>query len=354
MLIEIIIWSLGVSSILLTLLPILPCKQWWVRVWDFPRLQLCCFMLVPLAIIAADDYSSTPHLVLAGCLLAAMAYQLVFVAPFTPLWKCEAQKADNDDPQALSLLVVNVLMTNRRYEKLAEQIKHHNPDVVFALETDQWWVEKLSAMLPDHPYRMLHPLDNTYGLAFYSRYEIHNETLRFLLSKEVPSVRCTIRLPDGTDIEFFGVHPEPPSPTEAESSLGRDAELILVGKEAAPLECPAMVAGDLNDVAWSHTSRLFRRISGLLDPRIGRGMFSTFHAEHWFARWPLDHVFYSPHFQLKHMQRLEAFGSDHYPIYLQLAHVPHEQDEQEPEQADADDHDEAGETVQNARQESGT
>jgi len=33
-------------------------------------------------------------------------------------------------------------------------------------------------------------------------------------------------------------------------------------------------------------------------------MFSTFHAGHWFLRWPLDHVFTSEHFTLKHMERL--------------------------------------------------
>ena len=51
-------------------------------------------------------------------------------------------------------------------------------------------------------------------------------------------------------------------------------------------------------------------------------MFSTFHAEHPLARYPLDHVFHSRDFTLKELRRLGYTGSDHFPILVELAFTP--------------------------------
>ena len=114
----------------------------------------------------------------------------------------------------------------------------------------------------------------------------------------------------GHSVHLYALHPRPPHTFQA--SFDRDAELLVVGREIHANPEPAIVAGDLNDVGWSHTTRLFQRISGLMDPRLGRGLFSTFPATVPFMRWPLDHVFFDPEFRLCRLERLGSIGSDHF------------------------------------------
>jgi endonuclease/exonuclease/phosphatase (EEP) superfamily protein YafD len=130
----------------------------------------------------------------------------------------------------------------------------------------------------------------------------------------------------------------------------RDGELVLVAREVAREGGPAVVAGALNDVAWSRTTGLFQAIGGLLDPRVGRGAYPTFHANWPILRWPLDHVFFSEHFLLARLERLAHVGSDHFPILITLCRHASAEDKQEPPPADPDDRREGAEAVAEARE----
>ncbi len=47
-------------------------------------------------------------------------------------------------------------------------------------------------------------------------------------------------------------------------------------------------------------------------------MYNTFNAKNPLLRWPLDHVFHSDHFKLVRMEKGPAWGSDHFPIFIEL------------------------------------
>jgi endonuclease/exonuclease/phosphatase (EEP) superfamily protein YafD len=342
-------YGLGLICLGATILPFHKDETWWVRACDFPRLQVATLTAITLAgsltLIGLTVLWATLALALLGCLAA----QLAVILPYTPLRPVEIRQTEAPaGARTLSLVIVNVFMPNRQIDRLKAFIRTQDPDLVLAVETDEWWCGQLTDALPHHPFRIAHPLPNTYGMMLLSRLELVDPEVRFLLKPDIPSIRTGVRLRSGDVVMLYGLHPEPPSPTEAATSLPRDAELVMAGREIAQAERPALVAGDLNDVAWSHTSRLFRRIAGMLDPRAGRGMYNTFHARYWFLRWPLDHVFISNTFLLRRLQRLPAFGSDHFPIFIALDHAPAASAVQEAPAPDAEDRAEARDKVQRA------
>ncbi|MDM1020708.1 endonuclease/exonuclease/phosphatase family protein [Acinetobacter sp. VNK23] len=324
--------------------------EWWFRGADFPRLQILFVGLVALAglLFIDAEWTSLRELLLLG-VIAAVAYQLKMVLPYTPVWKKQVLHVRQDQvnvEQQISLLVANVLTPNHKYHLLLEQIDHLQPDVVLTLETDQVWQEALKPIEADYPYRVAVPQDNLYGMHLYSRLPLADTEVKFILSDETPSIHATIRLRSGLSVQLYCLHPKPPSPTEAKDSTLRDAELLIVGDQIKDIDESCIVMGDLNDVAWSRTTRLFQRISGLLDPRVGRYFMNTFHADYPLLRWSLDHIFHSTDFGLVEMKRLPHIGSDHFPIYvvLQTGKI-FEQKQEELEQTESDE-DEAQQAIQ--------
>ena len=341
---------ISVFVIWLTFWSLIPRDEWWIRGADFPRLQILVLGLIALVLLLVWDQPwDLRREIVFSALIAALAYQLKMVLPYTFIWKKQVKKVHkhqlNPDKQ-ISLLVSNVLTPNDKYHLLVEQIQKHQPDLVLTLETDLIWQKALAVIEKDYPYRVPVPLDNLYGMHLYSKLELKDTEVKFILSDEIPSIHTTVILRSGQPVQLYCLHPKPPSPTEAKDSTLRDAELLMVGDQIKDLDESCIVMGDLNDVAWSRTTRLFQRISGLLDPRVGRRYINTFHADYPMFRWSLDHVFHSTDFALVHMERLLHVGSDHFPVYvvLQTGRV-FEQVQDKLEQTDADEQ-EAQEAIQ--------
>ncbi|SOB75573.1 Uncharacterized conserved protein YafD, endonuclease/exonuclease/phosphatase (EEP) superfamily [Marinobacter sp. LV10R510-11A] len=272
-----------------TLLPLWRNPHWSVRIFDFPRLQLT--ILVVLLVIAQLfllDLNRPLSWVLILVAVGALGAQLWWILPYTAIWPKEVKDAPTTSPErAFAILTSNVLTHNRNAEALLA-----------------------------------------------------------LVEEQVPSMHALVELNSGERVRVHFVHPAPPSPTENDESTERDAELVIVGRRVAESDEPVIVTGDLNDVAWSATTRLFRKVSGLLDPRVGRGFYSTFHADYRLLRWPLDHLFHSHHFTLASITRLPYIGSDHFPLLTRVVFAPTRGQNQEPLRPDDDDRSWAQEIAQ--------
>lgn len=319
----------------------LPFDNWWVRGVEFPRIQILVLGLLSWAgmLYFYSEWGGWQWFIFI-VLTLSMMFQLYMVLPYTLLWKSEVQSAkDLPDALQIKIMVSNVLTPNPHKQKLIDLVNQHEPDILITLESDKKWEEALEVIEPDYPYTVKIPLDNLYGMHLYSKIELIDPTIHYLMIDDIPSIHTQLQLTDTRRIWLYCMHPMPPSPTEAEKSTTRDAELLMVGRHIQENKQTAILAGDLNDVAWSKTTRRFHRVSGLLDPRIGRHFINTFHVKYPFLRWALDHIFHSTCFTLVDIHRLPSIGSDHFPVLTILQYEPEEsahQQENAPQAEEAD------------------
>jgi endonuclease/exonuclease/phosphatase (EEP) superfamily protein YafD len=323
-----IIFCLGLVVIAFTLLPFYPSDKWWITSWNFPRLQILILTLSTMVLfIYLGFYTRVPFLLAIIVLGLCAIYQAIKIYPYTTIGKVEIKSAEpTSRGKDLSIIVANLLMDNRSAETVLKMISSYNPDVVCLIEPNAWWKKKLQPLEEKYQHNIFYPMEETYGMILYSKYPLVKPEIKFLSSPEIPSIHTFIEIEDGELIKLYCVHPPPPAPSflarTSNSSEKNDAELIQIGRMVSQVNYPVVVMGDLNDVAWSETTTAFQKLSGLHDPRKGRGMFNTFHADYFFLRFPLDHVFVSPTFKLVEFKKLPYIGSDHFPFYIELKYPP--------------------------------
>lgn len=344
---------LSAFLVLATLVPYLPISHGLVRVGAFPLQQVMGIALIMLVGILVARPAGASWLAIEVVLALIVVIQLWQILPYTPLWTKESLTYDagRDSGDTVTIVSSNVKMSNDDYQGLSDVIAAEDPDIVILMEVNEKWLEGVRGLTSRYEHVVPVPQDDSYGLLLASRLPLSNVTVRFVLTENVPSIVATVETSGGRKFRLYVVHPEPPVPSR--ETDGRDGEMSLVAFETRDEGLPVAVTGDLNDVAWSVTTKRFRRISQLLDPRIGRKVFSTFDARFPLVRWPLDHLFHSPEFRVKGMKRLKPCGSDHFPVRFDLVLCSEPEAESHPDAADGYDVERAEELVEGAERRDG-
>ncbi len=313
---------LYVFVIFFTISPFFPATEnphWFFRTADFVRLQsiFIQFVLLGLLFWLVEDFS-TFDWITGAALVGSILYQVFKVFPYSSLFPRKRSYAESDGH--VSILAGNVLQTNSCYPDFLNEIKRFDPDLVLAMETNKDWENCLSEIEKIYPHSVKVPMENFYGMHLYSKKKLENVDVRFQIEDDKPSIFFDFPIEGNPPIYFCCLHPAPPSPTENETSKERDAELMMTGNRIRKEDKPTVVCGDMNDVVWSRTTRLFKKMTGMIDPRVGRGFFATYHAGYRFMRFPLDHLFHTRDLYVGKMTRSKNFGSDHYAMYYEIHH----------------------------------
>ncbi|MFN3322930.1 MAG: endonuclease/exonuclease/phosphatase family protein [Bryobacteraceae bacterium] len=319
MALRIVLYLIALFPVVVTLLPLSRTSHGWIRFWELPRLQIVALSVAAFAAVVHFGQGSPIDLAFLALLSGCFIYQTFKLLPYTFLYPRETLDIDFHDPRrSIRLYIANVEISNRRADRVLRSIARCDPDLICLLEPDAWWESQLRPLDEKYRHSVKHPLDNSFGILLYSRLPLIDPRLRYRVEQGIPSIDCGVRLWSGDRIRLYCLHPRPPRPWI--DTFERDTELLLTGKEVRSSDRPTIVLGDLNDVAWSYTTRLFQKVSGMLDPRVGRGMYNTYHARIPFLRFSLDHIFHTPHFEFVTMKRLAGIGSDHFPIFAELSY----------------------------------
>lgn len=324
----------GILAVILTLLPLIAIDYWWIRIFDFPHAQLTGLTVIALlTYFLRFNITSVKDYLFVVTLISCFVFQVSKIYAYTPIASTEnLDSTITDRSKTLSIYSANVFQKNQKHQPLLNQIKNRNPDIILLMETDKIWKDAVHPVLKNqYPYQLLKPLDNTYGMLLYSRLPLSNASIRHLVDKDIPSMEAQVTLESGDLIQLYAIHPTPPMPQHNPMSSDRDTEMMRTALTVSNREMPVIVLGDFNDVAWSRTTSLFRKVSRLLDPRIGRGFYNTFNAQNIIMRWPLDHLFVSQEFRTQSIARMESINSDHFPVYAEMTFEPTIASEQMPQ-----------------------
>ncbi|RXG32488.1 endonuclease/exonuclease/phosphatase family protein [Leeuwenhoekiella marinoflava] len=313
---------LGGIAIVLTLVPFVAADYWWIRVFDFPHMQLTIFTAIAtLAYFMKFDIKWAKDYAFMAIMATCLTIQVLKIYPYTPVAPLEVLNASKNDKQSqFSVLVSNVLQKNKNHKLLLEEVKQKEPDILLLLETDTVWYNAVNTKLKNnYSFYKGTPISNTYGMLLYSKLPLINPEVHYLIDDSIPSIDAQVQLKSGEKIQLYAIHPTPPMPQHNTRSTDRDAEMMKTAFKSRKSKLPVIVIGDFNDVAWSESTELFKEVSELLDLRVGRGLFNTFSADSKIMRWPLDHIFVSEHFRALEVLRGNTIDSDHFPAYAKLS-----------------------------------
>lgn len=298
-----------------TLLPLVPTEWWVVRLLDFPRLYWAVGLVgVAVPLLSFPLMTRWVTGIAIAAVLLALVVNVAILWPYRPSGAGQAEACPAD--RQLSVLIANVRLGNRRASRLLDAVHKADPDLFLPMETDVWWDGALDPLRERMPNVLKRITGSYYGIELYSRLPLVNGEIRHLAKMETPSVITGVTMRTGETIDFIGLHPKPPLPWQ--SSLGRDAELYAAAGILNERVEPGILAGDLNATPWEIAVEHMRRLSGLVDPRRGYGYVATWNAGSSWLRWPLDQIFHEGGFETVSIERLDAFGSDHFPYLTRL------------------------------------
>ena len=101
--------AFGILAVILTLIPLIAADYWWIRMFDYPHIQLTLLTLAALAAyFLRFEIKSWRDYAFVGVLLICFLYQFVKIMPYTPLVPLEVgEPSENVDENSIKLTLTH-------------------------------------------------------------------------------------------------------------------------------------------------------------------------------------------------------------------------------------------------------
>ena len=212
------------------------------------------------------------------------------------------------------VLVVNVLRESSEFERVRRLIAEEQPDIIGIVEADARWLRELAPALAPYPSRIEAPRTDNFGMALYARGPLEGGGVEHLAS-DLPSIVAETAH-GGARLGIVLVHPSPPLSGEWYDAQLRHFDAVAA--RARGFAGPFVIMGDFNATPWSRAFARLRGASGTCDSRTGFGAQTSYPADGWLLRIPIDHVLVACSIGVRDRRIGPPVGSDHLPVIADL------------------------------------
>ena len=209
---------------------------------------------------------------------------------------------------------MNVLSTNKDFQKALDVIEEEKPDVLVVQELSPPWVEKLKVLAEKYPYQKNSPQNGNFGLGIYSKFPMKNTKVKTLCDVNIPTIITDLEIGNKT-ITLIGTHPTPPL---IHGFRNRNEQFRNLNKLVKKQKKPVVLTGDLNCTSFSYSLNLMTDGTNLKDTRLGFGLQPTWSVDIPLVNIPIDHCFISEELKTANRRVGNSTGSDHYPIIVDI------------------------------------
>jgi endonuclease/exonuclease/phosphatase (EEP) superfamily protein YafD len=245
--------------------------------------------------------------------LGAFFLNGAWLLPYLPV----AAERALDGKNALKVVQLNVLRVNKSTKAVTDWVRKENPDVLVVQEIDSEWRTALADIQDLFKHRVLVERRDDFGIAVYSKHRVLSRRTAVLPFINVPALFLVLDF-KGVSVRLATMHAPPPV-GDAQIAARRGALDKIESWVKQDPKSPAIVAADLNITPYTAVWRRFINVSGLVDPRRGRGFLTTWPA---FApdpfRIPIDHILHNEAFRMVSLKTGEWLGSDHLALVAVL------------------------------------